>query len=158
MTYILSCYADDLLLCSLSVPVLQTLIEDANDYITRHGLRFNPSKTKYVTFGQSSFQHKHWYLEGIRLEEDDHITHLGVVLANGAHSHALARIKATRRAFYDPQEAGLCVNGSNPDTITHIFKTVVHSVLLYGLECVYQNKNSFTQSRATAEIHHYCRL
>ena len=118
------------------------MIEDADDYITRHGLRFNPSKTKCVTFGQSSFQHKRWYLEGIRLEEDDHITHLGVILANDAHSHATARIKATRRAFYVLQGAGLCINYSNSDTITQIFKTVVRPVLVYGLECVYPTKTA----------------
>ena len=57
-------------------------------------------------------------------------------------SHATARIKTTRSAFYALQRAGLCVNGSNPDTITHIFKTVVRPVLLYGLECVYQTKTA----------------
>ena len=62
MTYNLCCYADNLLLCSLSVPGLQTLIEDANDHITRDGLRFHPSKTKCVMFGQSSLQHKGSYL------------------------------------------------------------------------------------------------
>jgi len=51
MTYNLCCYTDDLLLSSLSVPGLQTLIEDENDdYITRHGFCFNLSKTKCVTF------------------------------------------------------------------------------------------------------------
>ena len=71
---------------SLSVPDLQTSIKDANDFITRHGLSFNPSKMKCVRFGQSSFQHKCWYLEGIRFEEDDYIIHLGVILANDAQS------------------------------------------------------------------------
>ena len=96
--------------CVACVPGLQTLIEDANGYITRHGLRFNPSKTM-------SFQHKRWYLEGIHLEEDD------------------------------PH--------------THIFKTVVRSVLVYGLESVYQTKAALHKaevSQATLLIHHYCKL
>jgi len=88
MTYTLCCYADDLRMCSLSVHGLQTLIEDANDYITRHGLRFNPSKTKCLTFCQSYFQHKRWYLEAIRIEEDDHITRIGVILVNDAQSNS----------------------------------------------------------------------
>ena len=130
MTYNLCCYADYMLLYSFSEPGLQTLIEDSNEYITKHGLRFNPSKTKYVTFGQSCFQHKLWYLEGICLEIDDHIAHLGVILANDAHSHVTAGIKATRRTFYALQGAGLSVNSSHPDTITHIFKTVVRPVFV----------------------------
>jgi len=96
MTYTLCCYADDLLMCSLSVPGLQTLIKDANDYITRHGWRFNPSKTKCLTFCQSYFQQKRWYLEEIRIEEDDHITHLGVILDNDAQSNSESILCAAR--------------------------------------------------------------
>jgi len=62
-------------------------------------VRFDPSKTKSVTFGQSSFQHKRWYLEGMRLEEDDHVTHLVIILATDAHSHTTARIETSRRVF-----------------------------------------------------------
>ena len=65
VTYNLCCYADDLLLCSLSVSGLQTLINEANQYITQHGLRFNPSKTKCVTFGRSCFPDRSWYLDGV---------------------------------------------------------------------------------------------
>ena len=39
------CYADDLILTSLSVTGLQNLVDTANSYITEHGLKFNPTKT-----------------------------------------------------------------------------------------------------------------
>ena len=55
-TYNVCCYADDLLLCSLSITGLQSLIDAANDYITEHGLRFNPSKTKCMTFGSCNLK------------------------------------------------------------------------------------------------------
>ena len=67
----------------------------------------------------------------MRLDEVDQVTHLGVILAKDAQSHAAARIKATRRALYALQGAGLC-------TIIHIFNTAVRPVLVYGLECVHQ--------------------
>jgi hypothetical protein len=139
VTYNLCCYADDLLLCSLTVTGLQKLKDEANMNITTHGLCFNPTKTKCVTFGKCLFSERKWELDGVHLDEVDHVIHLGVVLANNATSHA--RIKATRRAFYALQGAGLCVNGTNPDTITHIYSTAVRPVLLYGLECVYQTKS-----------------
>ena len=41
---------------------------------------------------------------------------------------------------YALQGAGLCVNGTSPDTITHIYTTAIRPVLLYGLECIYQCK------------------
>ena len=100
VTYNLCCYADDLLLYSLSVSGLQTLSDDAHAYITNHGLIFNPSKTKRVTFGPSPYKYRSWYMEGVRLDEVDQVTHLRVILAKDAQSHAAARIKATRRAFY----------------------------------------------------------
>ena len=39
------CYADDLMLVSLTVTGLQTMMNVANRYITEHGLLFNSKKT-----------------------------------------------------------------------------------------------------------------
>ena len=43
-TYNVCCYANDLLFGSLSITGLQSLTDISNDYIAKHGLRFNPSK------------------------------------------------------------------------------------------------------------------
>ena len=48
------CYADDLLLCSLTVSGLQKLINIANKYILEHGLAFNPAITRCMTFGRKT--------------------------------------------------------------------------------------------------------
>ena len=40
------CYADDIILCSLTSSGLLELIEKANSYIKGHGLKFNPFKTE----------------------------------------------------------------------------------------------------------------
>ena len=62
------CYADDLMLASLSVTGLQNMIEVANRYITNHGLRFNPQKTNCIIFGQCTLTpHPYWSLSGVRL-------------------------------------------------------------------------------------------
>ena len=59
------CYADDLMLASLTVTGLQTMINVANRYITEHGLQFNPNKTECVIFGRSTLQpHPEWELNG----------------------------------------------------------------------------------------------
>jgi len=81
----------------------------------------------------------------MRLVEDDNVTHVGAILANDPHSHTTACIKATCRAFYALQGAGLCVIGSA--TITHVFNTVVRPVVMYGLECVYQTKQLRTMQK-----------
>ena len=137
-SYNLCCYADDLLLCSLTIKGLQELINAADRYITQHGLRFNPVKTSCVTFGKSKFPNRKWHLQGTQLTETSEIKHLGVILANDNRRHCESRIQSARRAFYSLQGAGLCVNGGNPSTISYIYNTAIRPVLTYGLECIYQ--------------------
>ena len=142
VSYNVCCYADDLLLSSLSIPGLQTLIDKATDYITMHGLKFNPSKTKCMTFGKSKFDGRQWFLNGEMLVEEQEIIHLGIVLANDHNSHAKSCTQAMRKAFYALQGSGLCQHGCNPATISHIFKAAVQPVLTYGMECVFQSKSA----------------
>ena len=46
------CYADDLMLTSLTVTGLQKIIDLANRYITDHVLKFNHNKTECAIFGK----------------------------------------------------------------------------------------------------------
>ena len=75
-SYNVFCYADDLILTSLSVTGLQSLIDVSRDYITSHGLNFNPSKTACTTFGTTHQVVKPtWILNGIKLKQDNAITY-----------------------------------------------------------------------------------
>ena len=76
------------------------------------------------------------------LVEEQEIIHLGVVLANDHNSHAKSHTQAMPKAFYTLQGSGLCQHGSNPATISHIFKAAVQPVLTYGMECVFQSKSA----------------
>ena len=49
------CYADDLLLSSLTVTGLQRLIDIARNYVSDHGLQFNPEKTSCIVLGNNPF-------------------------------------------------------------------------------------------------------
>ena len=127
------CYADDLILTSLTVTGLQSLIDVSRDYITSHGLNFNPSKTTCTTFGTTHQAVKPtWNLNGVKLKQDDAVTYLGTRLSNQARDHIDSRITAARRAFYGLQGAGLCARGANPFTIAHIYKTAIQPILTYG--------------------------
>ena len=55
MSFNTFCYADDILLCSLTVTGLQRMIDIANEYVSSHGLSFNPMKTECILFGGCSF-------------------------------------------------------------------------------------------------------
>ena len=121
------CYADDLMLASLTVTGLQTMINVANRYITEHGLQFNPKKTECVIFGRSTLQpHPEWELNGNKLTETDSVTYLGVTLSYvKPNMHVDNRISACRRAYYAMQGAGLCNNVTDADAIAYNF--------LYGI-------------------------
>ena len=132
------CYADDLILTSLTVTGLQSLIDESHDYITSHGLNFNPSKTTCTTFGTTRQEVKPtWILNGTKLKQDDAVTYLGTRLSNQARDHIDSRITAARRAFCGLQGAGFCAKGENPFTIAHIYKTAIQPILTYG----YSNLN-----------------
>ena len=49
--YNVFCYADEIMLTSLTSTILQSLINVANEYISLHGLIFNLRKTACTIFG-----------------------------------------------------------------------------------------------------------
>ena len=66
VSYNVFTYADDLLLSSTTVTGLQRLINCAVSYISNHGIRFNPDKTKCMIFGNNPFtDNPKWNIEGI---------------------------------------------------------------------------------------------
>ena len=76
-SYNVICYADDLSLTSLTVTGLQSLIDVSRDYITSHGLNFNPSKTTCTTFGTTHQVVKPtWILNETKLKQDNAVTSL----------------------------------------------------------------------------------
>ena len=135
------CYADDILLCSLSITGLQKLINKANEEIQICGLNFNANKTQCITLGKCNYAQRRWYLDNVCLKETDYITYLGVVLSNNDAKHCETRIAATRRAFYALQNVGMCARGVKPETVTHIYNTAIRPVLMYGLHCVNNSKS-----------------
>ena len=71
-SYNVFCYADDLILTSLTVTGLQSLIDVSRDYITSHGLNFNSSKTTCSTFGTTYQVVKPTrILNGMKLKQDN---------------------------------------------------------------------------------------
>ncbi len=81
----------------------------------------------------------------------DSVKYLGVVLSNRTDSHSSQRLKAARGAFYTLQGAGLCVDGVQSESMTRIYKQAVQPVLLYGMNCVFENKKSYTFVRHSAQ-------
>ena len=83
--YNVFCYADDIMLTSLTSTGLQSLINAANKYISSHGLKFNPNKTTCTTFGTNHLTPlPTWHICHNILTETKQVTYLGTVLSNDA--------------------------------------------------------------------------
>lgn len=139
------CYADDLLLVSTTPAGLQTLINYANEYITSHGLKFNPAKSTCMAFGKRQFtQQPSWTIDGAPIQfTDSGMTYLGAqVLTDGGTLHTEKRASAAQKAFYGLQGSGLHVNGVAPAVATKIFNVGVRSVLTYGCHSIHLTRRS----------------
>ena len=61
-----------------TVTGLQELVDTANAYVNRHGLRFNPAKTSCMTIGRNRLSHTPtWTIDQTSLSIVDGITYLG---------------------------------------------------------------------------------
>jgi len=109
------CYADDLILTSLTLSRLQHIIDVANKYITEHGSWFNPSKTECTIFVNCNLApHPQWMLNGATLKESDSVNYLGVTLSHDKPNVRFNnRINACRRVYYALQGAGFNNNISD---------------------------------------------
>jgi hypothetical protein len=146
ISYSVLAYADDLLLLSATVSGLQGLINYANEYIKSHGLNFNNSKTKCITFGKQYFTcPPNWFMNNSRLCSEDSIEYLGTVLSNNSVSHKDKRIKSCRHGYYKIQCAGMYRNGASPNIVAYLWRAALQPVLLYGSECLVLRNNDVNE-------------
>ncbi len=75
--YNVFCYADDILLLSVTPKGVQKLIDAANCFITGHGLGFSHSQSICVVFGISKLSCLRWYVKGLALPICDSVKYLG---------------------------------------------------------------------------------
>ena len=139
--YNVCCYADDLLLTSLTVSGLQKLIDCANEYVIRHGISFNANKSTCIVFGKNYFSHPlKWNINSVTVEVSKSINHLGVILCNSPKYHVEKRIAQTRKAFYTLQASGFCEHGVKPYLKSYLWRFALQPVAMYGMECIPLNK------------------
>ena len=105
MNYNVFCYADDILLCSLTASGLQSLVDLSVTYIENHGLRFNPEKSNSIIYGKCSLNSTpNWSINGQSVKIASSVTYLGTDLDgtfSGNH-HTQHRIRAAQKAFLCP--------------------------------------------------------
>ena len=99
-SYSVFCYADDVLLLSVTPKGLQNLIDAADNYVSQNGLGFNSLKSVCVTHGKSKLGTSKWNIKGEPIVQLKEVNYLGITLSSNNSSHSLERAKAGRAAFY----------------------------------------------------------
>ena len=123
------CYADDLLLCSTSVSGLQELIDISTHHIQECGMQFNPLRTVCLIRGQNPFTTTPiWTINNTVLKIEGNLLYLGD--SNG-YSHSVARTRASTKAFYGLQGAGISFPGVNPKVACNLYEVAVRSVIQF---------------------------
>lgn len=134
--------ADDITLLSLRVSGLQSLLNKVEEYSTKWRFSFNPSKSKIVTFGESTQQfniHKQqrvWYLNGIPIDQCTTWEHVGILLSGNFSSttRTASAIKKGRSVVGVIAEAGARAGGLNPICSSNIWRIFGLSAMTYGCE------------------------
>jgi hypothetical protein len=128
------CYADDLLIASTTAVGLQRIINLCESYISKHGLRFNPSKTSCTIVGKNPFiKEPQWTLGGCSLQNVETFTYLGAELGNkGSQEYVDRRSKAARISHYSLENAGLYAGGLEPYAVSHVYRLGIQPVLTYA--------------------------
>ena len=138
------CYADDLLLSSLTVTGLQKLIDKARNYVSDHGLQFNPEKTSCIVLGNNPFTTQPtWHMNNTNLKINKCVKYLGTFLGDTNGScHIDSRIKASTKAFYGLQNAGIKCPEIKPQIVVDIYRTAVNTVLQFGCSTIHINRTN----------------
>ena len=121
---------------------LQQLLDIANEYITDHGLLFNPDKTVCMIYGNNPFtEQPRWHINNISLKLENSMKYLGTTFGDsGGKSHINNRIKAATRASLGLLSAGVERPNVDPSVAIDIYQTSVSSVLQFGCNIIYINK------------------
>ena len=139
--YNVICYADDILICSLTVTGLQKLIDTAMSYTENYGLNFSAAKTTCVTYGKNYFKRpQNWTIKNEKLVMSSSMSYLGTILDSSnalkGTSHIEARIRASQKAFFSLQGAGLNSSYVSPATKMNIYTAAVRSTLVFGCSSI----------------------
>ena len=118
---------------------MQRLINCAVNYISNHGLRFNPGKSQCIIYGKNPFNlQPSWHIDTCELQIAENLEYLGTFLGhNGSNAHISKRITSCRRAFYSLQGAGICKNGLEINTAVYVFKATCLGILKYASDSVH---------------------
>ena len=120
------------------------MLDTCVEYVSSHGLRFNPSKTTCFILGNNPFTSSpNWNINNVTLAISNEIKYLGTDIGSLTGTTLCdSRVSASTRAFYSLQGAGLKCPEITPEVTLDLFSTCINSVLKYGYATVYCTKKN----------------
>ena len=135
-------FADDMLLLSSSVSDLQRMLDNAHDYGTKWHIKFSPTKTVCLTFGETKRQHnlntihRSFHLGNIKLSEVTHTMYLGNKLCTYNNTSERSKDMSNRAYSYlgSLMSTGFHSLGLSPITNAILWKRLCIPSMLFGCE------------------------
>ena len=134
--------ADDVALLSSRVNGLQRMITAMETYSRLWRFAFNVSKTKIVTFGETTRSWKlnksnrKWILDDLHIEESEDYTHVGIKISGNFSSmnRTMEMAKKGREVVASIMSTGIRPGGINPIVGANVWLTIGLPRMLYGCE------------------------
>jgi hypothetical protein len=116
------------------VPRIQAILQHCENWGRESGLKFSPSKTKIVIFGDTLLPDPVVHLYGEVVEVVPEITYLGIILDNrlSFSSHALDKAQRAQKHLMSLQNLMGSVFGPSPRVTAWLYTAVVRPALAYG--------------------------
>ena len=147
-------YADDITLFCATVPGLQKLIDICNEYANSWRFNFGIQKSKCMAAGTGSKCFKSdpvWFLGNMKMETVCNLDILGVTFNNNNNydDHVKTRISKCKRSMYSLNSIGFCYPGLNTSSKVHLYKTICHPTLSYGMDSLNVKNKCIKQLEST---------
>jgi len=129
-------YADDILLISPVGRHLQIMLDICSKYSSDWLIKFNPSKSKIITFGEPTVPNQEFKIQNLIIEGTDKIEYLGIEINNKFDFDTPARekFKKVEKSIFSLSYLGLTPTGVSPELKSFLYKTYCLSQFTYGLE------------------------
>ena len=154
-------YADDIILLSSTHRGLQKMIDTCVNYGYEHGIKFNPTKTQFITSGTIPFSDIQLKMYNSQITPSTTLNHLGFVWKTDSQGKSsINKSHVENRLFkFWAAHAALVTSGIrylHPYSIRTIFQSIMIPALTYGLELCYLLKHQIeileTQIRRSLKL------
>ena len=138
-------YADDIIILSTTLSGLQKLVNICNSYGNNNFIKLNPNKTEFIASGKQQIKNCFINLSDNNIALQSKLKHLGFiwdteksVFASLNNININERLSQFQSITHTLVRSG--IRFAHPNTIVHLFKSLVVPKLTYGLELCDINK------------------